>query len=133
MITKERLLEILEKSKPEDKVSFYTEISLSSLIILNLIAVSLESVPSLSEKYFSSFLYFEIFSVVPILLYLFLKGLLRVSYHLCSKGKSTDSEDLIKGLHSFGHMTYPVLCYPILSCPVLSCPIICVQRKNKPT
>ena len=64
MITKERLLEILEKSKPEDKISFYTEIALSSLIIMNLIAVSLESVPSLSEKYSSSFLYFEIFSVV---------------------------------------------------------------------
>ena len=64
MITKERLLEILDKSKPEDKVSFYTEIALSSLIIMNLVAVSLESVPSLSEKYNSSFLYFEIFSVV---------------------------------------------------------------------
>ena len=64
MITKERLLEILEKSKPEDKVSLYTEIALSSLIIMNLIAVSLESVPNLSEKYSLSFLYFEIFSVV---------------------------------------------------------------------
>ena len=51
MITKERLLEILDKSKPEDKLSFYTEIALSSLIIMNLIAVSLESVPSLSKKY----------------------------------------------------------------------------------
>ena len=64
MITKERLLEILDKSKPEDKVSFYTEIALSSLIILNLLAVSLESVPSLSRKYSNTFLYFEIFSVV---------------------------------------------------------------------
>ena len=64
MITKERLLEILDKSKPEDKVSFYTEISLSSLIIINLIAVSLESVPSLSHTYSNAFLYFEIFSVV---------------------------------------------------------------------
>tara|TARA_B100001287_G_scaffold104803_1_gene88070 strand:- start:105 stop:1037 length:933 start_codon:yes stop_codon:yes gene_type:complete len=64
MITKERLLEILDKSKPEDKVSFYTEIALSTLIIMNLLAVSLESVPSLSEKYARSFIYFEIFSVV---------------------------------------------------------------------
>tara|TARA_S200000501_G_scaffold127642_1_gene120605 strand:+ start:279 stop:1211 length:933 start_codon:yes stop_codon:yes gene_type:complete len=64
MITKERLLEILDKSKPEDKVSFFTEIALSSLIIANLVAVSLESVPSLSEKYSASFLYFEIISVV---------------------------------------------------------------------
>ena len=55
MITKERVLEILDKSKPEDKVSFYAEIALSSLIIMNLIAVSLESVPSLSKKYSSSF------------------------------------------------------------------------------
>ena len=64
MITKERLLEILDKSRPEDKVSFYAEIALSSLIILNLLAVSLESVPSLSKKYSNAFLYFEIFSVV---------------------------------------------------------------------
>ena len=64
MITKERLLEILDKSKPDDKVSFYTEISLSSLIIMNLLAVSLESVPTLSNKYSSFFLYFEIVSVV---------------------------------------------------------------------
>ena len=64
MITKERLLEILDKSKPEDKVSFYTEIGLSSLILMNLLAVSLESVPSLSDKYSRSFLYFEIFSVI---------------------------------------------------------------------
>lgn len=64
LISKERLLEILDKSKPEDKVSFYTEIALSSLILLNLLAVSLESVPSLSNEYFKLFLYFEIFSVV---------------------------------------------------------------------
>ena len=64
MITKERLLEILDKSRPEDKVSFYTEIALSSLIIMNLVAVSLESVPSLSVTYSKIFLYFEVFSVV---------------------------------------------------------------------
>ncbi len=64
MITKERLLEILDKSKPDDKVSWYTEIILSVLILLNLIAVSLESVPSLSREYSQIFLYFEIFSVI---------------------------------------------------------------------
>ena len=64
MITKERLLEILDKSKPEDKLSFYAEITLSSLIILNLLAVSLESVPSLSKQYSNFFLYFEVFSVI---------------------------------------------------------------------
>ena len=45
MITKERLLEILDKSKPEDKVSFYAEIALSSLIIL----ISSESLFDLSS------------------------------------------------------------------------------------
>ena len=41
MITKERLLEILDKSKPDDTISWYTEVILSALILLNLIAVSL--------------------------------------------------------------------------------------------
>ena len=64
MITKERLLEILDKSKPDDTISWYTEVILSVLILLNLIAVSLESVPSLSSKYSAVFMYFEIFSVI---------------------------------------------------------------------
>ncbi len=64
MITKERLLEILDKSKPDDTISWYTEVILSTLILLNLIAVSLESVPSLSNSYSEIFLYFEIFSVI---------------------------------------------------------------------
>ncbi len=64
MITKERLLEILEKSKPDDTISWYTEVILSSLILLNLIAVSLESVPSLNNSYSEIFMYFEIFSVI---------------------------------------------------------------------
>ena len=64
MITKERLLEILDKSKPDDTISWYTEVILSVLILLNLIAVSLESVPSLSNSYSKLFMYFEIFSVI---------------------------------------------------------------------
>ena len=64
MITKERLLEILDKSKPDDTVSWYTEVILSTLILLNLIAVSLESVPRLSKEYSEIFMYFEIFSVI---------------------------------------------------------------------
>ena len=64
MITKERLLEILDKSRPDDTISWYTEVMLSSLILLNLVAISLESVPSLGEKYTGIFLYFEIFSVI---------------------------------------------------------------------
>ena len=60
MVTKERLLEILDKSRPDDTISWYTEVILASLILLNLVAISLESVPSLGEKYTEIFLYFEI-------------------------------------------------------------------------
>jgi voltage-gated potassium channel len=64
MISKDRLLEILDKSKPEDTVSWYTEVLLSTLILMNLVAVSLESVPSLGTQYSKIFLYFEVFSVI---------------------------------------------------------------------
>ena len=42
MITQKRLLEILEKSDGQDKASFYCDMSLSLLIVLNLLAISLE-------------------------------------------------------------------------------------------
>jgi voltage-gated potassium channel len=64
MISKDRLLEILDKSKPEDTVSWYTEVLLSTLILMNLVAVSLESVPSLGTQYSQIFMYFEVFSVI---------------------------------------------------------------------
>ena len=63
MVSKERTLEILEKSNSGDKLSFYSDVFFSSLIILNLLAVSLESIESLELKYKSFFVFFEIFSV----------------------------------------------------------------------
>ncbi|MFL2823547.1 MAG: ion transporter [Paracoccaceae bacterium] len=53
----------MEKSNSGDKLSFYSDVFFSSLIILNLLAVSLESIESLEFKYKSFFVFFEIFSV----------------------------------------------------------------------
>ena len=63
LVSKERTLEILEKSSSGDKLSFYSDVFFSSLIILNLIAVSLESIESLELRYRSYFIFFELFSV----------------------------------------------------------------------
>ena len=63
LLSQHRVLEILEKAKPGDKVSQYSDLFLSTLIILNLLAVSLESVESLGSKFQSQFYAFEIFSV----------------------------------------------------------------------
>ena len=51
MITQKRLLEILEKSDGEDKASFYCDMLLSILIVLNLLAISLESVENIGRTY----------------------------------------------------------------------------------
>ena len=64
MVSKNRTLEILEKSNSGDKVSFYSDIFFSTLIILNLLAVSLESIDTLQIKYKLYFIMFEIISVV---------------------------------------------------------------------
>ena len=63
MITQKRLLEILEKSDGKDKASFYCDVSLSVLIILNLVAISLESIEAIGTQYKSLFFGFEMFSV----------------------------------------------------------------------
>ena len=63
MITQKRLLEILEKSDGQDKASFYCDMSLSILIVLNLFAISLESVESIGLKYSQFFFIFEMFSI----------------------------------------------------------------------
>ena len=63
LLSQHRVLEILEKAKPGDKVSQYSDLFLSTLIILNLLAVSLESVESLGNKFQPQFYAFEIFSV----------------------------------------------------------------------
>jgi len=63
VITQKRLLEILEKSDGEDKASFYCDMLLSILIVLNLLAISLESVENIGRTYSDFFFIFEMFSV----------------------------------------------------------------------
>ncbi|HCD21538.1 MAG TPA: potassium channel protein, partial [Alphaproteobacteria bacterium] len=63
MISKQRMLAILSRSNSGDRTSRICDRFLSSLILLNLLAVSLESIDSLSEQYSGYFLVFEIFSV----------------------------------------------------------------------
>ena len=59
MITQKRLLEILEKSDGQDKASFYCDMGLSILIVLNLLAISLESVENIGLTYSRFFFVFE--------------------------------------------------------------------------
>lgn len=63
MITQKRLLEILEKSDGQDKASFYCDMALSILIVLNLLAISLESVESIGVTYSKFFFIFEMISI----------------------------------------------------------------------
>ena len=63
VISQKRLLEILEKSDGQDKASFYCDMSLSILIVLNLLAISLESVENIGSNYSYYFFVFEMFSV----------------------------------------------------------------------
>jgi len=62
-LIKVRLYEILEKSRPENKISYYIDIFLIVLIILNLVAVVLETVSSIYLVYSTLFNYFELFSI----------------------------------------------------------------------
>ncbi len=65
---RKRIWEILEKGNSNDKVSFYTDIFLITLIIFNIIAVLLETVESIYSKYALEFLIFERFSTVVFLI-----------------------------------------------------------------
>jgi len=58
------VLRILEPAVLGDKASRLWDISLFSLVILNLAAVALESVPGLQSRYGNSFYNFELFSVI---------------------------------------------------------------------
>ena len=62
-LNKKRVLEILSRSNGDDKVSMYCDRALSTLILLNLLAVSLESIDQLSTQYGFLFWAFELFSV----------------------------------------------------------------------
>lgn len=63
VLSKKRVLEILSRSRGKDRVSAICDRLLSSLIVLNLIAVSLESIQFLGAQYSLYFWWFEIFSV----------------------------------------------------------------------
>ncbi len=65
---RKRIWEILEKGNSNDKVSFYTDIFLITLIIFNIVAVLLETVDSIYSKYAVEFLIFERFSTVVFLI-----------------------------------------------------------------
>ena len=58
------VLRILEPAKLGDRTSKIWDLSLFGLVLLNLIAVALESVPTLQNNYGSWFYNFEIFSVI---------------------------------------------------------------------
>ena len=60
---KKRTSELLSKGNITDKPSQYVDMSLFILILLNVIAVCLESVQNIGNKYEKSFYYFEMFSV----------------------------------------------------------------------
>ena len=58
------VLRILEPARLGDRTSKIWDLSLFGLVVLNLIAVALESVPTLQTNYGSWFYSFEIFSVI---------------------------------------------------------------------
>lgn len=60
---KHRIFEILENDKENDKIAQYLQIFIISLILLNVVAVVLESVQALLLQYYEIFLAFEIVSV----------------------------------------------------------------------
>ena len=62
-MNRQRIMEVVNAAKPDDPASRICDILLSFLIILNLIAVCLESVETINQKFGLILLYFEIFSV----------------------------------------------------------------------
>jgi len=62
-VYRQRIMEILSKGDPDDTVSRVCDIFLSILIILNLVAVCLESVDSINLQYHNALMVFEWFSV----------------------------------------------------------------------
>ena len=58
------VLRILEPATVGDKLSKFCDYTLSILVILNLVAVTLESVPELEQRFKEAFYFFEVFSVI---------------------------------------------------------------------
>ena len=64
MLSQKRVFEIIEKGQANDRASRYCDLFLFTLILLNLVAVCLETVDSLYARYRSVFTAIELFSVV---------------------------------------------------------------------
>lgn len=63
MITQQRMLQILERGSKDDRASMMVDRLLGLLIILNIVAISLESIDRLSIAYADEFFAFEMLSV----------------------------------------------------------------------
>jgi voltage-gated potassium channel len=63
MINQQRVFEIIEKGQPEDRASNYCDIFLFTLILLNVVAVCLETVDNLYAQYKTIFTLIELVSV----------------------------------------------------------------------
>ena len=87
---RKRIWEILEKGNSNDKVSFYTDIFLITLIIFNIIAVLLETVDSIYSKYTLEFLIFERFSTAVFLVEYILRVWVCVEEKIKSNNKQTE-------------------------------------------
>ena len=64
MISQKRIFEIVEKGEAEDRASRLCDLFLFGLIVLNLVAVCLETVDSLYQQYKTVFVVIEFVSVV---------------------------------------------------------------------
>ena len=64
MVSQKRIFEIVEKGQSDDPASRFCDLFLFCLILINLIAVCLETIDSLYERYASAFFFVELVSVV---------------------------------------------------------------------
>jgi len=62
-VIKKRVHEILGVSVPGDRLGYYFDRFIIVLILLNVLAITLETVASINATYASLFIYFEVFSV----------------------------------------------------------------------
>lgn len=63
MISRKRTAELLQSQRMGDKASRWLNNAIIALILLNVLAIVIESIPAIGERYTREFWYFEIFSV----------------------------------------------------------------------
>ena len=101
--TRKRLWQILEKGSSKDKASIYTDIFLICLIVLNIIAVLLETVDSIYNLYSFEFLVFERISTIIFLV----EYILRVWVAIENDKKNKNNSKLIVRLKYM--ITWPAI------------------------